>query len=255
MKRRLSVLIAIGFLAACGSDDAEPAAVDAEQTDDTSDTTDAEQTDDTADVEQTAATADTTDADADSGGDDDGGNVVISDFNDLPKECRDLMTSFLKDIEPTVSQVDWDNATMADLEALAVDLEDPSTQIGDDMTAAGCDDFDFGANDEASFDLAIDLAEREAPGVVGWLEFIRDVSSSFDTDTGVPTNADIPEDCDGAIAYVKDLMSQSASMTELPVDELMNVSSAMLAIQSQCSIQETATFFEDEAVTDWLDGG
>ena len=40
-----------------------------------------------------------------------------SDFSDMPPKCIELLGTFLKKIEPTVSEIDWDKATLAEFEA------------------------------------------------------------------------------------------------------------------------------------------
>ena len=34
----------------------------------------------------------------------------------MPPKCIELLTTFLKKIEPTVSEIDWDKATLGDFE-------------------------------------------------------------------------------------------------------------------------------------------
>ena len=40
----------------------------------------------------------------------------VNDFGDMPPKCIELLGKFLKKIEPTVSKIDWDKATLADFE-------------------------------------------------------------------------------------------------------------------------------------------
>ena len=52
---------------------------------------------------------------ADSSGD----TISVSDFGDMPPQCIDLLSTFLKQIEPTVSKIDWKNVFCRALSACA----------------------------------------------------------------------------------------------------------------------------------------
>jgi hypothetical protein len=261
MKHRLSVLVCIGLLGACGSNDAAaPATTTAATTGDSTATTAAptvpETTDATSAPDQTDGssggdmTTDSTDTSDGSGND---GAIVITNLDDIPDECIDIMTAFLRDIEPVVSKVDWQTATMADLESLDTALSDQSTRVDDEMAKAGCNNFEFGADDQGGFALALELARTEAPGVVGWLEFIQQLSDGLNTGDG--TSAAVPKDCQGAIDYVRGLVAKADTMFELPVAEVMSVTTAFATIQSECSAAEAAAFFDDPAFAAWAAQG
>ncbi len=261
--RVLGAVAVIGLLSACGSgDDAEPAA---EQTvavaDESSaqDEPDDEGTADGSDADQGGDAADEPDeptGDGDEGdvGDDDGNTVSVGSLDDIPEECREIMGDFLREIEPIVSDIDWENATMADLEQLGTSIDAPVNEIDAEMEQAGCNDIDFNGDDERGFELSLELAREEAPGVVGWLEFIRDVSSGFDLDATPDESAGAPEDCDEALAAVRELMSSSDSMMELPVDDLLAASSTIQATTSLCSVDEMAALFNDPDFQAWSEG-
>lgn len=258
MKHRLSVLVFVGLLAACGSSDtAAPTATTAETTGDSTatsaastvpDTTDAANAPDQTDASSGGgATTDSTDTSND-------GAIVITNLDDIPDECIDIMKAFLRDIEPVVSKVDWQTATMADLESLDTALSEQSTRVDDEMAKAGCNNFEFGADDEGGFALALELARTEAPGVVGWLEFIQELSDGFNTGDGTSAGA-VPKDCQGAIGYVRDLVAKADTMFELPVADVMSVTTAFATIQSECSAAEAAAFFDDPEFAAWAAQG
>ena len=246
---RLGALLVLGLLAACGSGDvAEPAADSAEVTaspvdEETAETEPADEptSDDAND------TADANDAAA--------GNSVV-DLGDIPQECRDLLGDVLREIEPIVQDIDWENATMADLAEFGEEIDVPMSEIEVEMDAAGCNDLDFDGDDEGGFELMLELAEQEAPGVVGWLEFILDASNDFDAaveDTG-DEQAAAPENCDEALTAVRDLMDQSETMMDLPVDELLAASTTLQNITMLCSIEEMTALFEDPDFVAWSEG-
>ncbi len=180
--------------------------------------------------------------------------MSIDSLDDIPQECRDLLGDFLRDIEPLVSDIDWGNATMSDLEALGTSIDEPVSDMDVKMEQAGCDDIDFDGDDEQGFELSLELARQEAPGAVAWLEFLREVSTAFDTSGTAVDSADAPEDCDAALEAVRDLMSESETMTDLPVDQLMSAASILQSITSLCSIDEMAALFDDPAFTEWSGG-
>ncbi len=246
-----AVFAALLALSACGSDagssDASTEATTSTVADDATTTT----------VETQNDTADAVDDGSDDGldGSDDGtedGDVesddssgkAITSLDELPSECREVMGDFLRAIEPTVSQVDWETATMADMERLTGEIDTATTDFDTRLEEAGCDDFEPG-DDDTSFAIMIELAEKEAPGTVGWLMFIETFVAGFDDEAA--TSADVPADCDGALAYVENLTTDAETMMELPMGEVMNVGAAVETIQSECSLEQSAAFFEEYA--------
>ena len=67
------------------------------------------------------------------GGTDD--TITVSDLSDMPPKCVELLGKFLKQIEPTVSKIDWDKATLADFEAFGDQFQAESDSF-DTQTAA-----------------------------------------------------------------------------------------------------------------------
>jgi len=237
---RLGAIVAIGLLAACGGSDDESAGDNADAA--------------------AASDSSASDADSDASGDGDRAlapDVEISSVDEIPEECRRILGDFLRQIEPVVSGVDWENATMADLEDLGTAIEAPSTAIEVEMEQSGCNDIDFAGGADAGFLMSLKLAEEEAPGAVAWLEFVRDVSGGFDSSTaaGETTGdpADDPETCDEAIGAVRDLMSQTGSMLELPVDQLLTASSVLQAVPAVCSTEEMNELLNDPEFLAWSD--
>jgi hypothetical protein len=263
------MLVVIGLMAtACGSDDVEPAADAAEQegdgndvptTDEPTDEPDDEPVDgandsetpiDESDVEGDDAVTPPPDAEDIDEPDESDDRRRIDDFDDIPRECVDLIAEFLRAIEPTVSPIDWESATMSELEALSTTIDDSSTDFDVESEAAGCNDFVLGDDDERSIEFVIVVAEREAPGTVGYLEFLDDFLNS----TGVAESeaSVLPEDCDGVIAYVKDLIAGVESPEDVPVSVFADIMSAISAIQTTCTPDEITAFATDPEIEAFL---
>jgi hypothetical protein len=259
MRHRLSILVAVGLLAACGGSDSGDATRSTPSSTETSDgagTTIGQgdsgsdaTTSTTGEPADTAQPADTSDS-----GNDDGATIVVGSLDDVPAECRELMATFLRAVEPLVSGIDWQTATIEDLQAIEADLAPTTEEMDQAMANSDCDKYEFGGDTADSFDLAIELAQSEAPGTVGWLEFFRSFADAFDpTADGSAGNTDLPQDCDGLVAYLRNLMTQTDSVMELPAAELANVSSIAMSMSSECQA-EFAALYNDPAFAAWFDG-
>lgn len=254
--RRAGAVVAVAALglAACGGgddeDEAAPTTVATTTSPDTTTATTATTAGTTAPspttspATTTATSADTmSDTATDTMTDDD--RVIISGLDELPQECVDAVAEFLRRIEPVVSGIDWDVATLSDFESISEQLED-ETDILDEPGAA-CDDFDF-ASDEESLQALIEFAEDEAPGVVGWLEFIGQLSA----DPTADTSADGPQTCDEAIAYIEALADDGTPMSSIPVSELGPITQAFNVITTDCDPETAAEFFDRVDIADFM---
>ena len=266
-----ALLISIGLFAACGGgddddEDAGEAPAASSETDESSSETGSTEPD-TAD-ESASSTVDTTigatteapttteaessSATADESVSDDTGDMIeVDDFDDLPQHCRDAFADFLQQIEPTVSDIDWDSATMADFETLTTDLQAQSESFDEDMATAGCDRYEVGESSE-SIQAMIDFAEQEAPGTVGYLEFLASFLEDLSGMDGSLGAADVPTDCAGAIAYMEELMAEHSTMTEMPINDMMSVSAVVSTIGTACPPAQSQEFFARDDVTAFL---
>jgi hypothetical protein len=170
---------------------------------------------------------------------DDGGQVVGVD--DIPQECMDAFIAFLKDIEPLVEPVDWENATTEDLEELGTALE-PLTEQYEGELGAGCEDIQLEGTDEEQFAFMIEVAEREAPGAVGYFEWIRDFA------TGIGEGPEASGDCETDIAAMQAIVDEGLTISELPMSELTAVGNLMTSIAMVCPPERSAEFFAKEDV-------
>lgn len=192
----------------------------------------------TADTTTSSAAPATTAAD-DGSNDDDDDMIIVASIDDLPPECVALLGEFLQLIEPAVQDVDWDTATLGDFQAisdqLAADFDDMDTR----ELELGCENYDL-TSDEAALEAAIEIAEQQAPGTVGWLEFIAAISSeqpSGSSDEG-------PQDCDGAIAYIEGLIADGMTLSDIPFSEINTVTQAFNVISSDCPTEQATEFFQ-----------
>ena len=268
------MLVVLGVLTACGggSKEASPTTDSSDSTDstleqdttgqdttgqDTSDTpasvsdSDESNTDDdtTEPLNDDGDPADATDDDTtdDDTTEPDDDTIMIDDIDDLPPECRQIMGDFLREIEPIVTAIDWQTATMASLETLDTTFGEPSDRLDAAMAASGCDRYDFGPESDTDLAFTIELAKAEAPGVVTWLEFIRDLDAA-----GAPDG--IPTDCEGAIAFVDELIDRTSGMSEVPISQFTGVTGAMSTIQTECPAERWTAYFDDPAFQAWAAG-
>src|SRR5215203_1726455 len=240
-RRLVAVLAITGLglaLTACGDDDDDTPAAAAEDVGDTADDDD----DNNDNNDDAAADADTGDGgdDADADAEDDGveDTIKVDDLRDIPDECLDIFSDFLKQIEPVVEDVDWENADVSSMEGIGEQLDSVASGMDEEMTAAGCDKYEL--SDENNMDTLIDLAKDEAPGTVAYFEFIQKLSEGFNQTTTPPADdggdngndggddggddaADLPTDCDGARDYIEGLMDKYDTMMDMPVTELSSI--------------------------------
>ena len=273
MKRMMTMVAALGVIvAACGGGDSESATTTdpavtttepAAQTDeDTAESTEdtAESTEDTAEssTDETGADESTGEAagddlvelDVDDDRDGDANGPQISSLDDIPRECRDLLGDFLREIEPLVSDFDWETASLNDFEAIGEEFEVKSDEFDLRGEAEGCNDLDFVGDSE--FDLMIEFAGDEAPGTVGFLEFLANLGAVGGTDDGESAGAEGIESCDDGIEFIQDLIDNYDTFADAPASELLRFQQLSLVFTT-CTPEQLA-FFESPEVTAFLGG-
>ncbi|MEY2414879.1 MAG: hypothetical protein QOH53_213, partial [Ilumatobacteraceae bacterium] len=102
-----------------------------------------------------------------------GDTITVSELSDMPPKCVELLGKFLKQIEPTVSKINWDKATLAEFQAFGTQFQAESDSFDKDTTAAGCDKYNLQGSDEKQFQQMEALAQSEAPGTVGFIKFLN----------------------------------------------------------------------------------
>jgi hypothetical protein len=178
--------------------------------------------------------------------DDDAGTV--DDFGDMPAECVDLMVSFFKAIEPALEDFDFETLNFEDMETLGTELESVTSGFEDDIANLNCPDFET-TDDEEAFAAMIDIAEREAPGVVPYLEWIQEFASTADN-IGSETSGD----CETDIAAMEAFIAENATMVDLTMEERVEVLDLVSSISAGCSIDRQQQFFSQEDVSAFMGG-
>jgi hypothetical protein len=201
-----------------------------------------------AEDEATTTTAAEAEATTTTAADEDEGGESVS-IDDIPRECMEAFVAFLREIEPLVEPIDWANATTEDLEEVGTALEPIGTEYETTFETAGCDDIQLEGTDEEQFEVMIAIAEREAPGTVGYFEWIRDFATG---------SSDAPEasgDCETDIAAMQAIVDEGQTMNQLPIAELQSVGTLMTAIAMECPPERSAEFFEKEDVANFTGSG
>jgi hypothetical protein len=181
----------------------------------------------------------------DAGSDD---TITVSDLGDMPPKCIDLFSKFLKKIEPTVSEIDWNKATLADFEKFGETFQTESDSFDKDTSAAGCDKYNLEGSDEKQFEQITALAKSEAPGTVAFLEFLNSL-----TDSATSGNS-LPADCDGTIAELEPFLSGGGTMKDLTIADVTRVGQLLTAVRSNCTEAESTAFFSRDDVTAFVSG-
>jgi hypothetical protein len=187
-----------------------------------------------------------TSGDATGGSDD---TITVTDFSDMPPKCIELLSTFLKAIEPVVSAVDWDKATLSDFESLGTQFQTESDTFDKNATAAGCDKYNLDASDEAQFQQMAALAKSVAPGTLGFINFLNSLSSSADA-----TGGSIPADCDGVIAEIDPFIAAGGTMKDLTMVQVTRLGQLISAVSANCSADEATAFFGRADVTKFISG-
>lgn len=256
MWRLVAVLLSFAFvISACGGDNDDEGGASG----DTSVAASASEGDDSgdaADPAESAAADDTSDEAMDDG--DSGATTSVSGIDDVPQVCRDLMEQFLKDIEPIVSPIDWENATLNDFEAIAPQFDQIATNF-DEATDAQeqCDNLDI--DEEENFDLIIEFAGQVAPGTVGFMTFISEFANAAgatlaedDASEDIGGGTGAFDDCEGAIAWMEELMAEYDSIADAPVAEVMQFAELGSFITTCTPAQ--LEYFDSADVQEFLSG-
>ncbi|MGC2241107.1 MAG: hypothetical protein WA726_09730 [Acidimicrobiia bacterium] len=177
-------------------------------------------------------------------------NPQVVGIGDIPQECIDAFAGFLREIEPYVADIDWENATTADLEQLGNDLEPLSSAYDDSVAGTNCDNIQLDASDEESFQFMIDMAKREAPGTVAYLEWVEQIATSV-TDPGTQASGD----CESDIAALQAIVDEGGTMADLPLGDLSTVSALITSISTACSASRAAEFLSQPDVAAFMNGG
>ncbi len=229
--KRIILVSAIALLAACGSSDNNAASVNTSG-DETSATAAANTSADDAAATTVAGSDDT---------------ITVDNFGDMPPKCIELLTTFLKKIEPTVSAIDWDTATLGDFEAFGDQFKTESDAFDAETSKAGCNKYNLTGSDEKQFEQMSELAAAEAPGTLGFIKFLGALSSAATTSAG-----DVPTDCASTIAAIEPFLADGGTMKDLTMAEVTRLGQLMPAVSTNCSEEEAAAFYAREDLNTFI---
>ena len=181
-------------------------------------------------------------------GDSTGDTITVDNFGDMPPKCIELLGAFLKKIEPTVSKIDWDKATLADFEAFGKQFQTESDAFDSQTAAAGCDKYNLSGSDEKQFEQMAELASAEAPGALGFIKFLGALSAS-----ATATEGSIPADCAGTIALIEPYLTHG-TMKDLTMAQVTTLGQLMSGVSSNCTSEEASAFFGRADVSAVLSG-
>jgi hypothetical protein len=169
--------------------------------------------------------------------------IVVEDFGEMPQECIDLLSTFLKAIEPTAAAIDWNTATLADFRTFTEQYKTESDAFDAQTAAAGCNKYSLSGSDEKQFEQMAELAAAEAPGALGFVQFLGAISAG-----AAATAGSIPSDCAGTIAAIEPYLGKG-TMNALTMAEVTALTQLMTGVSTNCSADEASAFFSRADVT------
>ena len=228
--KKIILISVIALLPACGSSDKDAAVGDSS--------------------DATSASVETTSGEDATAGSVEGSDDTISveDFGDMPPKCIELLASFLKQIEPTVSAIDWDKATLGEFEEFSTQFQTESDSFDSQTAAAGCDKYNLTGSDEKQFQQMAELAAAEAPGTLGFITFLSSLSASQTAAAG-----SLPDDCAGTIDAIEPYLAKG-TMQDLTVGEVGVVGQLMGAVNTKCTAEEATAFYARDDVKVFVGG-
>jgi hypothetical protein len=170
--------------------------------------------------------------------------ITVENFGDMPKECIDLLGTFLKKIEPTVSAIDWEKATYGDFVEFGKKFQPESDAFDAQSEAAGCNKYNLSGSDDKQFQQMSELATAQAPGTVGFLKFLNALSTSAKA-----TDGSIPTDCAGTIAAIEPILAKGGTIKDLTMVEFTTFGQLVAGVNKNCTSDEATAFFARDDVT------
>ncbi len=166
----------------------------------------------------------------------------------LSDDCAELFVDFLKEIEPYVAEIDWDQTTVGSIGVVTDELEQSGIELAERSDALGCDDYDPSADAEV-YAALLELARAEAPGSVGWLEYVNSLGPE-----PLGDEMTFDGDCSDALAVVERYVDEYDGMQDVPVRQLRELGDALAGAAELCSPDEASELFQRDDVTAFLSG-
>ena len=177
--------------------------------------------------------------------DDESDPGTITDLSDMPAECVDAFRAFLQELEPIVEDIDFENATMADLEEFSTQIEPIATQF--EGETASCPELD--PSTEESIAFMREVAEQDAPGAVAYFDWLEEFIVSIEGGGGSASG-----DCETDIAALQAYVDQGGTMADLTVSDVAAVSGLMTAASTECPPERFQEWISQEDVAAWAAG-
>ena len=174
--------------------------------------------------------------------------ININDFSEMPPKCIELLGQFLKKIEPTVSKIDWNTASVGDFEAFSKQFQTDSDSFDAESSAAGCDKYNLTGSDDKAFEQMAALASTEAPGTLPFINFLKSLATSQ------TATADVPSDCAGTISAIEPFLTKGTTMKDLTITDVTRLGQLMTAVSTNCTSDEATAFFARPDVTAFISG-
>jgi hypothetical protein len=166
----------------------------------------------------------------------------------MPPKCIELLSSFLKKIEPAASAIQWDKATLRDFEAFTDKYKTESDAFDTETAAAGCNKYNLSGSDSKQFEQMAQLASTEAPGTLGFINFLGALSAN-----ATATAGSVPADCAGTIAAIEPYLTKGV-MKDLTMAEVTKFGQLMSAVSNVCNDTESSAFFARDDVNAFIKG-
>lgn len=213
--KKLILVSTIALLAACGStSDGGSAGTETDQT--------------------SASAASVTDSSVDDTED----TIQVDNFGDMPPKCIELLGTFLKKIEPTVSAIDWDTATLGEFQDFGDQFKTESDAFDAETASAGCDKYSLTGSDEKQLEQMQELAAAQAPGTLDFIKFLGALTASATASAG-----DLPKDCSSTIAAIEPFLAKGGTMQDLTMTEVTKLGQLLPAIGTNCTPEEADAFY------------
>lgn len=176
-----------------------------------------------------------------------GDTISVNDFGDMPPQCIELLSNFLKAIEPTVSKVDWKTATLADFESLGTQFQTESDTFSTQSESAGCNKYNLTGSDADQLQQIVQLAAAEAPGTVSFLTYLGSLNPASSA-----SGDSVPTDCNATIAAIETYLGKGTTMRDLTMAEVSQFGKLMSAITTNCTPEQQQAFAARDDVTAFL---
>lgn len=176
--------------------------------------------------------------------------ITVENFGDMPPKCIELLSTFLKKIEPTVSEVDWDTATLGEFEDFGDQFKTESDAFDAQTAAEGCDKYSLTGSDEKQLEQMSELAAAEAPGTIGFIKFLGALSVAATANAG-----DLPKDCASTITAIEPFLANGGTMKDLTMTEVTRLGQLMPAIGTNCTSEEADAFYARDDLQAFIGDG